>query len=202
MYVYPDTRLVYPLAISKLSADKTNEILVYVMGTSRYACANWANATIDRKQVTLKRGAPSGTNYEDLFKAATDKAKGRLFVTELSEAWTDVARPLAESEVLKQRTLVDALGKKCVVTRLRAIMSPEAMDRDVQLQPTPNLPEVSNQFELHVQAEAEGPPIRGYAFVALFVPGVILLAIAHGRRRVRLIGLVCVLLAVATISVF
>ena len=153
-YTYRDNKLVYPLAISQLSADLKNEILLYVIGPSRYACANWTNATIDAKDVTVEVGSPSGTNYEKLFERVCAIEQGHAFVTELA-----TSLPLQELDGESYQInhvldpdLVKALQPGQTLTRLRAVMTPTAMDRDVALLPVPSLERVDNVYRVYAAA--------------------------------------------------
>ena len=143
-YTYEDTQLVYPLVISRLSADKLNEIVIYVLGAGRYVCDNWENATIaadtrhdiqfeaDVKPSELKRDkrSPSGTNYEQLFAQLTERKGGHVFVTEFAHDLDTVGlRPLLKAITGKDPSPKES--KVVYLSRLRAIIAPAAMDRDV-----------------------------------------------------------------------
>jgi hypothetical protein len=128
-YTYHDHRLVYPLIISQLSADESNEVVLYVLSNVSYGCENWANQTIEAEELKVQNGAPSGTNYEQVFQDATRREGGHLFVTEFARNLGDDAfRPLLnELDGEDRRTLY--------LTRLRAVVPRPSMDRDVILVP-------------------------------------------------------------------
>jgi hypothetical protein len=131
-YTYRDTDLIYPLVISRLSADEENEILLYVLSTGRYRCENWGNATIGSQNLELDEESPSGTNYEKLFHQITRRNGGHVFITEFA----DNTYVLGHHVEVITRSYVDDSSKEArgvYVTRLRAVISPEAMDRDVTL---------------------------------------------------------------------
>jgi len=201
-YTYSDSRLVYPLAISQLSADLENEILLYVVAPSRYACANWANATIERRDLRVVRGTPSGTNYEDLFRRACAASAGHAFVTEWSSkqslfGYAD-GRSGEINDVL-DRGLIDALGSRQTVTRLRALMTPAAMDRDVTLLPT-TWAAVDNRFHLSAAASPGGVLAAWAAIIAaggLLCAGLRLIG-APGWRRAG--GVVCIAAACTALA--
>ena len=165
VYTYEDTRLVYPLVISRLSADVTNEIVLYVMGKTRYACNNWENTTIQEltdsgRELRRDARSPSGTNYEKLFSGATELADGRLFVAEFVDRnyrvhWPDAFN--GEIEGPSAPKLSQSLQDRHTLTRLRAVMRPEAMDRDVVLVAVPGA-NVRNRLYLSADGEADGIP--------------------------------------------
>lgn len=204
-YTYRDSKLVYPLEISQLSADLTNEILLYVVGTSRYACANWANATIDAKDLAVESGSPSGTNYEKLFKDISAGERGRIFVTELA-ARQDVSPGYFGYEGdtywlnhVLDPDLVKALGPRQTLTRLRAVMTPTAMDRDVALLPIARWAPVDNTYSLYAgRARASA---AGLAFplvaLAMLCAGVALMDRPGWARATSIVCLVAGGVAVA-----
>ena len=150
-YTYKCSNLIYPLVISQFSAAAENEIVLYVLAKKQYACVNWNNMTINEiidGKIKEQSASPSGTNYEELFHAATKKNKGHLFVTEY-------AVPMGEYQlngITKHIRCVQA-GMPNHLTRLRAIMAPAAMDRDVELAPTPDK-YISNQYNLAAMTSA------------------------------------------------
>lgn len=152
-YTYRSDRLVYPLVISQLSADLENEVIVYVMGGSRYACSNWGNASIDKlidggKKLRMDPNSPSRTNYEKLFRQAAEQRQGNLFMTEFAFG---IDAPFFEPATK------DLIGREApgqqrpYLTRLRAIMPPKAMRHDVSLVPMADWPNVSNQYQMQVE---------------------------------------------------
>jgi len=141
VYSYRADRLVYPLAISQLSADLENEVVLYVLAEWRYECDNWSNrssyalGSSRDARLSADAASPSGTNYEQLFRRATDAENSHLFVTEYSQDMNHVSG----------RAFLEKLGgpdplrrsgdepRTFWLTRLRAVMTPKAMDRDVVL---------------------------------------------------------------------
>lgn len=154
-YTYRSEMLVYPMIISQLSADVENEIVLYVLGRGRYTCANWANAEVDHKQVHAAIGSHSGTNYEELIRTMTTSNSGRLFVTEYYTGWgfgTEMG------QLLTPGFEPFGGGKVNALTRLRAIMTPKAMDRDVVL-----VPFASDGYVNHIFDIASAQPVRNAA---------------------------------------
>jgi len=201
-YTYSDTKLVYPLAISQLSADLENEILLYVVANCRHACANWHNATIQPQAIRRRPGTPSGTDYEEVFRGVCAASGGHAFVTEWSAkqslfGYAD-GRSGEINDVL-DRGLIDALGSSQTVTRLRALMTPAAMDRDVTLVPTTWGP-VYNEFHLSV-ATSPGGVLAAWA--AILAAGGLLCAglrLLGGRGWRRAGGVVCLAVACTAFS--
>ena len=152
-YTYAGERLVYPMVISQLSADAENEILLYVLASTRYVCANWTNLTIDHDDIRTDAEASSGTNYEQLLRTATVRSGGQLFVTEYAHRGDYTPRPNDPYEdktfrsVLKGKSGAGVSGWS-YITRLRAIMTPTAMDRDVALVGVSGWAEVDNDVQL------------------------------------------------------
>jgi hypothetical protein len=137
-YTYRSERLVYPLAISRLSADVENEIVLYVAADERFASTNWSNVAPGSLEVRPEANAASGTNYASLLRAETRLQSGRLFVTEFSRTIASVPALCEPNGVPK--TIVGPpvrrdTGTGRVLTRLRAVAPREALDRDVLLAP-------------------------------------------------------------------
>ena len=185
-YTYQADELVYPLIISSLSAAEENEVLLYVVADRQYECANWANMTAGElagepepvsMRATMPRAArvaylelrddtPSGTNYEALFRRQTASHDGHLFITEYVGSHRDAE--------LHGPGGLDSSGAALppVLTRLRAIMSPAAMDRDVELQPTDTYP---RQYEFHIagnRVRRSNPGAMGMAILFFALLGV------------------------------
>lgn len=116
-YRYAATDVVFPLAISRVSADAENEVLLYVYAKERYRCANWENGRIEESALLYDHETRSGTNYGHLVRYRTAERGGHVFFTEFA------ARR-------KQAALPDT-GP--YLTRLRAVVQRDAMDKDVRL---------------------------------------------------------------------
>ncbi len=147
-YTYSDRRLVYPLVISQLSADTENEIVLYVLSRRRCHAKNWANARVTSDTLRRDPRSPSGTNYEALLAGLTEKHGGRLFMTEysLNLKYDRDARRLFD-QVAFHRVVDEDAPTRCL-TRLRAVMKPEAMTRDVVLGTLHTSRPVANVFTL------------------------------------------------------
>ena len=97
-------------------------------------------------------GSPSGTNYEDRFRSETHRVGGRLFVTEFSENIDTVGfRPLLQRITGRDPLAVARMASH--LTRLRAVMTPQAMDRDVPIQPTPGAERVWHHHDIAAAAD-------------------------------------------------
>ena len=191
-YSYTADKLVYPLVISRVSADKESEVVLYVLAPERVTCANWSNVTTQQLagpagQFHRSTGSPSGTNYEDRFRSETHRVGGRLFVTEF-------ATRVRHLPLLERITGRDPLKDGPHLTRLRAILTPQAMDRDVTIRQIPDAEPVWNEH--HIAAATVGsarariaPPAMMCAAVCVLLLGVRLL----GRSpRSRAVGGLCV----------
>ena len=146
-YTYRDDKLVYPLIISQLSADRRNEIVLYILARKRFVVENWPNTVVSAGLLKREPSSPSGTNYERLVTLQTVKNKGHLFISEYS----------FDTKAGERRELLDFLVSAGVaqadspltyLTRLRAIMTPESMDRDVILRQLDTAQPVANVFRL------------------------------------------------------
>lgn len=117
----------YPLVISGPSAAAANEVVLYVLGKSRYTCSNWTTLSLGDLRVQRMPGSPSGTDYEWQF-ARLSAANGHLFMMEYS-------LNLADHHLV--RTLLPEGSRRHIshLTRLRAVIGPQQMDRDVLLEP-------------------------------------------------------------------
>jgi hypothetical protein len=144
VFTYHATSLVYPMAISRLSSDSHCEVLLYILAPQQYACHNWDNLVTLAAWDSLRRSAesPSGTTYEEWFRQHTREAHGRLFVTEFAGPVPGLSR------------LMQASGHARIpywgyyLTRLRAVVEPADMDRDVELWPAPGRGGVSRDVRL------------------------------------------------------
>ena len=147
VYTYKDTRLVYPLAISRLSSDIETEVVLYVLAASRYRVENWANREISDFHVKRLAGSPSGTTYERAFYEVMDEHGGHAFVTEFANRlW----RPLLG--LITQRDTFREDLPATYLTRLRAVVSLRAMDRDVVLVPDTFGEHIFNEHPLAASA--------------------------------------------------
>lgn len=112
-YRYRARELVYPLVISRLSADAENEILLYVMAEQRYAAGNWPNRELASGLVEWREGTASGTNYEEMLRGGP------------AAFWTEYAQEAGAS--------ADQPKEPRFLTRLRALLRASDMDRDLRL---------------------------------------------------------------------
>jgi len=197
-YRYRDEKLTYPLAISQLSADLENEIVLYVLAANRCACANWANSTLDDltgngRKLSREADSPSMTNYEKLFRTAASEQHGHLFVTEFAGDLDNVGqRPL-----LKTLTRRDPLKEEMsatYLTRLRAVMTPRAMDRDVVLVQMAEAGDVRNVIYLSRRQAA-----ASYSHTVAAAGGLAILCMGtfflRRRTALRAAGVFCIALA-------
>lgn len=188
-YTYQANTLVYPMIISRVSAAPENEILLYVLSTGRYACANWANGTIEQNEVKPSHGSsPSWTNYEALFREKTAAAQGHLFITEYARyAGTRSGRRADFIRWIGDRPPTEP---EPFLTRLRAIIPRDAMDRDVALLPV-QWPDVNGEYELKDESQSResfAMPVIALAGLCAGIP----LGRRRGWRRVAGVGC-CVL---------
>lgn len=187
-YTYEADGLVYPLVISQLSADEENEIVLYVAADQRYACANWTNYAIEQDQLEPRADTPSGTNYEELIREATSEHDGHLFVTEYayySATIADLGNPFDEGP--------DSEGLPHT-TRLRAVMTPEAMDRDVRLVPVTGWPTIHGEFHVP-ESDPQAKAASAGAWLALIAAagfGLTGLGLVGRRGWARGVGVVCI----------
>jgi hypothetical protein len=227
-YRFASDRLIYPLVISQLSADKENEIVLYIVGQSRYRCANWDNMDINaiavepgehgeygRRLIREKPSSPSGTDYEDVFREKA-KASGHLFVTEFAKTWEIFGQRGAGRRIddVIDAALLDNLNLsgRQTVTRLRAFVPAQRMDRDVEL--TLLRPsgvylrgrllyaEVDNQVELAGTTVSPAPPhhasTAGLGVIAAL--GIAFMLGGRGRlargAKLACLAIACVALAI------
>ena len=109
----------------------------------RFKCRNWENVEITAG-LKLDSSMPSGTNYEALFREAV---QGHAFVTEF--AW-ELRDPKQPDNVLSTalRTAMGDRAESMYLTRLRTIVTPDRMDRDVILVPADSTTDVQNAHEV------------------------------------------------------
>jgi len=202
VYTYEDTKLVYPLAISRLSSAMETEVVLYVLAGGRYMAENWANAPITNIPVALSDTAASGTTYEKKFQRATDERGGRLFVTECARNLDTVGGRSLLGLITQRDPRAVAKPPTPFRTRLRAVVSLRAMDRDVVLVPQhPTGNEwVDNHQYLRVSASGEslGTGLRLAGLTAAVILGLVLVRRERLVCRLAAVGcLVCICLIVA-----
>jgi hypothetical protein len=186
VYTYEATELVYPLAISRLSAALETEVVLYVLADGRYRPANWADETIVNIPVSRSAAAPSGTTYEEAFLRATDERGGRLFVTECARDLHRHGRALLG--LVTQRDPYEVTTT--YLTRLRAVVSLRAMDRDVRLVPHPEGDDwVTNEFTIRVSAAGDdGDAADAVRLAGLGASAVLGLVLLRRKRLVWRVG--------------
>lgn len=192
-YRYEDDKLVYPMIISQLSADLENEIVLHVVGPTRYMPANWTSTNIkaltDDGEALESAQGRSGTNYESLFRSATAEQRGRLIVTEYAERLSvqELKRILTWKACDEVRRGWD---QQVVLTRLRALMTPGVMDRDVLLVPVIHDESISPIIDLS-RAKASAGPMTAMAGLPLLAIGAML---PRKGRLLRFLRPLCVVL--------
>ena len=196
-YWYRDNKVVYPMAISQLSAALTNEIVLYIAGPRRYACANWANMDIadliggeQATDLKVDHGSSSGTNYEKLFRAAADEYKAQLFVTEYAatkELWGGIM-------LSEEQNPFPTMDKPIYLTRLRGLLTPESMDRDVLLIPVTGPRWDSFSGHYYISGVTGRETSVALAALPLAPLGLLCLAgpLARRSRRWRAVAFLCV----------
>ncbi len=183
-YTYSDGRLIYPLVISRLSADEENEIVVYAVGFSAFACGNWVNLSIEHIAVRADPSAPSRTDYEKTFRRLTDHYQGHLFITEFSYTSEHFLIREGLEDPTVDKDLMKRLGPMTTFTRLRALVPKRAMDRDLVLVPV----DEQQIFAEHPMFAMQDPPVAPPALALTF--GLVAVAglgtrMAGGPRRRR-----------------
>jgi hypothetical protein len=200
------------------------------VGASRYRCTNWDNVDINAIAVgtPVRRGAygprlihekpssPSGTDYEDVFREKA-KASGHLFVTEFAQSWEIFGQRGADRRIddVIDAALLDNLNLsgRQTVTRLRAFVPAEGMDRDVELAPTNAkgydghhnvwpYKEVSNEIEIAGAAASPASPHRastaGLGVIAAL--GIAFMLGGRGRlargAKLACLAIACIALAI------
>jgi hypothetical protein len=183
-YTYHARSMVYPLVISQLSAERENEIVLYVVAPGlRYGCTNWSDIVLQDMggAIRRQRGSPSGTNYEELLREDTKKLGGHLFVTEYAGPLSGV-RGLLDGNAGPGRVIGPAYDASTDearwITRMRAVVAPEAMDRDVVLSVSAGDRSVPNRMQ--VQGASAAPP--ALALAAPLAP-LVLAGVGVGLRR-------------------
>jgi hypothetical protein len=142
---YEGRQITFPLVISRPAADAESEIVLYVLDAQRcrFMCRNWVNVEIGAG-LKLDSSAPSGTNYEALFREAV---QGHAFVTEFAAELREPMRAGNLNSAALRTTMGDRAGPM-YLTRLRTVISPDRMDRDVVLVPADNTSDVSGSHEV------------------------------------------------------
>ncbi|PKN55153.1 MAG: hypothetical protein CVU56_22765 [Deltaproteobacteria bacterium HGW-Deltaproteobacteria-14] len=155
-----DSRLVFPLGFSKVSAIDVTPVVLYVLADKRYRVANAASVELRTVAAELGRRFDQGDSaaYEDVVDGLTDAGGGRFVVTEFAG---DLAgQPTLSGELT---ALLDA--DTHYLTRLFARV-PRASLEDLVITFANEAQDVSN----HAIADAGGPgkgTSLAFAFAAL-----------------------------------
>lgn len=193
-YQYEATTLTFPLVVSRASADDENEVLLYILGQSRYAPSNWdGQQSIAQSEIHASPSSSSGTNYEQILR---NKTLGtHTFVTEFA-ARIDGRKDHALRAALRGEGGLELDPAPAYLTRLRTIIRPEQMDRDVNLSPRADLPDVLNDFALSDAAE------RAEVRLSVLLIGTLLLVPLIRRwRRASMASILLALLAAVVMVV-
>ncbi len=138
-YRYAATDVVFPLAISRLSADAESEVLLYVYAKERYRCADWGNDRIEESALHYDHETRSRTNYGRLVRLRTEEKGGHVFFTEFAAQFLRAGLP----------------DTGPYLTRLRAVVQRDAMDRDVRLASMgPDAEDVLNTYRVSWSANS------------------------------------------------
>ncbi len=185
-YTYRADNVTYPLMISRLSAGAQNEVVLYVLASKRYGAKNWENRTVPCSRLFLDEHSHSGTNYEKLFQEELNQGDRHVLVTEAAFRinYRDEG-PFNPVEMYYDWELDCKLPpdeKSGYLTRMRTIIPPDGMDRDVFLEPSPE-PGNDVQALLHVHQPVGRAP-RAETFAACAVVGALFLLLwVRSRRR-------------------
>lgn len=197
-YTYRGDKLFYPLVISQLSADAENEIVLYVLAKDPYAPANWPHRRISQFTVRPDPKAPGGTNYEEHLRWLTEQEGGRLMVTEfLFDLHYLKGRPLLKLHPQRDPDPFDPPAR--YLTRLRAVVPANMLDRDVVLESCEPGTLIGNRHRVALGAE---PPTRPLVLVAAVGASVVAARVLLPARcwAGRLAGAAALVFALAAVG--
>jgi hypothetical protein len=203
-YTYDAEMLTYPLVISQISASLENEIVLYVLGSTRYAPANWSNSSLndliykpykptEEKEDFTRADTPSGTTYEHFFENATKSKDGQIFITESAQTLAKMALTGNRDEVELQESIHQLLQDfmsttdNLYLTRLRTVMPPKAMNRDVILVPV-EWPEIDNRVYISSVMTRQGSEM---ALAGCGVSMLLLCLWPQRRKLPRFLRVIC-----------
>ncbi|MCY2929593.1 MAG: DUF2330 domain-containing protein [Planctomycetota bacterium] len=204
-YRYKSSSLVFPLAISSLSAAEETEIVLYVVGAGYFGPAGWTGCTSEELAaggIAEQKLSPSGTNYEELLRRKARSLAGRLLVTEFAQPW----QMFGASATMGRRfddviesNLLASIGGRQALTRLRACVRREQMVEDISLEPKPRAPQVHNQirFSPPAPAQAGGAALGAGALSACAAGGLA----PRRRRAAKALAALLVALGLALLTV-
>jgi len=183
---FPGLMTTFPLRISSLSTREEVEVLLYTIGTTRHQVAPNLFPTVPMLLPPTYDGDDFDSYYRDQLLAQTRTADGRpAFAVEFAGPAPDPLFGL----LLEQGILLeggDAVTRP-FVTRLRARLRPEQMDRDIVLQAIPG---AAGLAQHRVRVVAGGASQEAGLAALLPVDGLLVLVLAglamlrgRGRRR-------------------
>ena len=178
-YTYEDTRLIFPMVISRISAAPRNEIVLYILARQKHEATNWSNATVRPETIEHDHRSSSGTTYEKMFDDLARRER-HVFVTEYANQPHTIPPKLAAAT----RAFGPAISQHGYFTRLRAIIRPEDMDRDILLGPATSTGHVSNHVQLSDVGAGRGVD-GGLILTAGLAAGMLLTARPRSPRPER-----------------
>jgi hypothetical protein len=141
---YAGTVPAIPIRLTAVAANPNMSVLTWVFATAQAAPGNYANPTVDPRNLRNDPFRANGTNYLDLLDLTVDLSGGQALVTEYAQTTTDF---LIEKQPTDQ-LVVELARKHEYVTRLFGRLSPEEMTRDPTFVLARGRPDISNIRDL------------------------------------------------------
>lgn len=97
-----DSRLLFPLGVSRLSANAITPVIIYTLADQRYRVANAASAELGAVggELRARLGAHESFDYEAAVDAMTARGGGRLVITEHAQEHDPADVPAALAAVM------------------------------------------------------------------------------------------------------
>jgi hypothetical protein len=164
----------YPMAISRISAAGSAEVLVYILAEHRAEAANIANSVISDDDLRYAPDSPSLTNYETLFAQEVSELGGRALITECAYRETYYSGQELWFWPEAPATITANTPNGMFLTRLRTVIARDQMTVDFQFRDASSDEPV---YEVHdVDAQSQIITASMNLAAATLFPGLLLAA--------------------------
>jgi hypothetical protein len=184
---YRSAAVVYPMVISAPTAARQTEVLLYVVGPRPVAVRDFARVVIGNGELAYDPDSATLTDYDRVLLRHLREAGGRGVC---HEAVIELASGAEQSLLDTLRPVLRPAGQRSAnrwLTRLRTILTPEAMDRDFVLNPVTDEPEhFRTRYYLSTTGGRDGAAHLakvGIHFAAIAVGAVVAIELLSRRTK-------------------
>ncbi len=169
-FTVESTEVIYPMAISSISAAPETEVLIYVLADSVYVPVEQTAIRVDDMEVSRDSKYPGGTDYSEVFRETVDDTGPGSVIVEYAGDWPSWVWPEAPF----------GQAEDLVLTRMRALLTPDEMTFDYSFLPSPDFEMIQDVITLGAPSARD--VALTFAFYGFF-------PLAYFTRKVRFIRL-------------